>query len=876
MLHKTRRGNLHTQAPSSWQREFRERLSDAENLDFWSYALARFKAKMVVAIAHSPQSERHLVSGDSTLEQLRQTLSRTPSKGTTTFQVFTSKTSSPAQSPRSSHAQALSDVPLTLFPISAKKKRPILRHMSPMRFTRGSLGGQRAKRILQESTDNGNSSLQSFATIRAVSPNEMQISTEDENNMLGPHHALGRKEKSVYFDIVKSSPLKRSESNFDSAQAASPSAKRRSVHGSSFAPEFNLPERETLFEGNDEIPTPTAQYSPTFRGKNALRSASLATRFDTVPAIKSRPTVGNIWDIQAAKARNRLSLDFPMPDDNDDSPFALDVSTQSSKEVPSLGKLTLPPRHPLSRTMTQSSSNSDIAEDSPTHGPIRKHLGDFRRPFPEFTRSLPIGGTRPRNVSQDSDESGYATPSNYRLAKPHPAAFMSTGLISKRNRNLTTEQLDMTTNVSDMPDTPCKRPISVIALMPMPTPSVNPTKARSNRQTSHSFGTPSTPFNPQKSIKHTGFGPAIFGSDFNQGSSRRGSFADKVEDVPKSPVKSYYNRNVALFDISSTPTKQASANNPQIFMDENVTIMDSKSIMVPKIKVARVRELDDNCLSSPSPKLRFKDLDSIPFFSKRSARGRMQCPSPLSKFSVLLSSKDTKLSSTASPIVDLPKSLNPVVPPDPSSLSISGHSEKNSFVRRTSFNGSLSMNLPATPTAARDSMRKFSSHAISVTPSNNNSAPFNVDPSITSRFDKVEPLSTGEFSQVFRVFAFAKRVPLREIVSTTSKGNARANSVWVVKKSKNAYIGPRDRIRKLQEVETLKALGQADHTIRYFDHWEHHDHLYIQTEYCEEGTLHGFLMHAGQSARLDDFRIWKIMLEMSKVNFSTHRSRLCY
>jgi mitosis inhibitor protein kinase SWE1 len=50
------------------------------------------------------------------------------------------------------------------------------------------------------------------------------------------------------------------------------------------------------------------------------------------------------------------------------------------------------------------------------------------------------------------------------------------------------------------------------------------------------------------------------------------------------------------------------------------------------------------------------------------------------------------------------------------------------------------------------------------------------------------------------------------------------------------------------------------------DHWEANSHLYIQTEYCEGGNLRRFLDTVGYSSRLDDFRIWKILLELSQVS----------
>jgi mitosis inhibitor protein kinase SWE1 len=164
-------------------------------------------------------------------------------------------------------------------------------------------------------------------------------------------------------------------------------------------------------------------------------------------------------------------------------------------------------------------------------------------------------------------------------------------------------------------------------------------------------------------------------------------------------------------------------------------------------------------------------------------------------------------------------------------------------------------------------------------------APVEVDLVLTSKFDKVELIGTGEFSQVYRVTQKQElkcthsyfSLPL----SRTSPMTPLPDRVWAVKKSRNPYIGPRDRQRKLQEVTTLKALGQSDHTLQLFDSWEDKSHLYIQTEFCEEGSLDLFLDQVGRKARLDDFRIWKIMLELCLVGLRRFRSltnvtnRLC-
>lgn len=69
----------------------------------------------------------------------------------------------------------------------------------------------------------------------------------------------------------------------------------------------------------------------------------------------------------------------------------------------------------------------------------------------------------------------------------------------------------------------------------------------------------------------------------------------------------------------------------------------------------------------------------------------------------------------------------------------------------------------------------------------------------------------------------------------------------------------------MREVKILNALRGSEHIIETVDTWEMKNHLYIQTEFCENGNLKDFLTRTGYKARLDDFRIWKVLLEMSQV-----------
>ena len=176
---------------------------------------------------------------------------------------------------------------------------------------------------------------------------------------------------------------------------------------------------------------------------------------------------------------------------------------------------------------------------------------------------------------------------------------------------------------------------------------------------------------------------------------------------------------------------------------------------------------------------------------------------------------------------------------------------------------STSMPPPATPTMLRDSFSRFRGSHSSTTPMNS-LQPAEIDQSLLSRFNKVEVVGTGEFSQVYRCSEFQE---MKNYLSTplghASPKMPLPDRVWAVKKSRRAFTGVRDRQRKLQEVDALRKLSPSDHVVDFFDSWEDHGHLYIQTEFCEEGTLDLFLIQEGTKGRLDDFRIWKIISELS-------------
>ncbi|GFF49556.1 mitosis inhibitor protein kinase wee1 [Aspergillus udagawae] len=812
----------------------------------------------------------HHVDASSAIRQLRRSLSRSPSKSSN-FTILASRSHSPSKStpfissplspsrrstqnnfvlfPSTSHPS-----PFALpYPPSAKITRPVMRRArtSPR---------SPVKRALNISTDQGNAKPAQPAPIMAISPvgaentpgtPALDVQSNDNvsegaglseastcaENTPAPRPTLSRIEKrrsGTFGSFATVSPLKRSDGimNLDRASRGSPSAKRRSVHAANYTSEFSIfdnegPPSSTVEDFAAEtpavtdtpsFPSPVPPFSSPFntipKRSSSLRRSTLQQR-QTDRSLFSRPrNIGETTETaepgSPMTVRPRMSLDgnlFQSHREGLFSPRPAPVSSLFSSNGAGGAGQGRPAAHPLSRTITQSSSNSSLADDSPTHEPM--HKSERPRGVFDFSKSLPAGATRPgavRHLSREDSTSSvdsFATPENYKLVKPLPAAFMSTGLISKKNRNAEDHQNMLGFN-KNMPDTPCKRPINLFPTgqKPMPewerprlmpqadvVPSPSPSNPPSARPTSGPFAR----------------GMGIFGNSFTKPDlSRRGSFVSVDGDElaqSQSPCAQPDSQPLSEYDLPPTPTKQ--------------TFFPSRTYPPATQQIASLERLSEALGNNSSP------------LHDRFQRGSPRTPQ------------------------------DHLFPPDPSGLSISAHNDQHSL--QPDFNSS---NMPATPTGPRDSfMQSGKRPSLSLSGYH---AP-DVDPSLTSRFEHVELVGTGEFSQVYRV-AQAHEMSLSSIFSLPNGAKspgALPARVWAVKKSKQPYAGLKDRERRIREVDVLKALSNSDHVISFVDSWEDSGHLYIQTEFCEEGSLDVFLAQVGLKARLDDFRIWKILLELS-------------
>ncbi|KAI6929701.1 kinase-like protein [Hortaea werneckii] len=666
--------------------------------------------------------------------------------------------------------------------------------------------------------------------------------------------------KNEHVSPMKSSPLKRSDGvmNLEAAGFGSPRTnKRRSLHGvSSMSSDFNIFDQGldgASGESNEAQPNrtsdefvrdQTSNFSSTWpapatsspqRRPIGLRKSTMQQRLGPGRS-KLFPDAGrdSAMSPSLTRARSRISLDGSLPlrglDSN--SPFRRSIVNEPPVSfTPPVQKQqqSAPKPHPLSHALTPSSSTSSVVEDQ--HSNEHEHEQQCEmpapaaqeplRPLPGFSRSLPIGATRATENDQgtrQSSEESYATPAAFKMAKPNPSAFHSTGLISKRNRNVEMQSSNFAN--SHMPDTPSKK-AAHFQLGATPAP---PSALGKVFQPMHEFGSPSTPFNgriSKASPESFGQGVNIFGSRVGATQlTRRGSFlsvdGDDINNSPTHRLQSQPSND----DLPPTPTKSASTstNRPQ---------SKGKSNSLRSSLFGRRTSLGPDTFASPA-------VDD----------------QPLPNDNVVTTPTVQTDAENYSPHTP----QESFTPPDPSSLSISAeHRPTTSFGGRSVTNGLP----PATPTGPKDG-QSGSSFAQGVSKTSSYFAN-DVDTTLTARFGYVFTSGIGEFSQVYRV-----EKPLPGTLQGSQAHLSPGAKVWAVKKSRKPYTGHKDRQRKMREVEILRAMRGAEHIVELVDDWESKNHLYIQTEFCENGNLKDFLFNTGFKGRLDDFRIWKILVELSQ------------
>ncbi|ROT37707.1 hypothetical protein SODALDRAFT_361437 [Sodiomyces alkalinus F11] len=729
--------------------------------------------------------------------------------------------------------------------------------------------------------------------------------------------------------IPGSGALKRSDAlmDVDQPSLSSPVAKRRSLHGvsgvstianndadvtsifggSTCAPntsfeihddgnrgDYELSSTSSFIPPSEALPSPTPVPSIP-RRTGSLRKSTLQQRqhdrssWGRRSAANHLAQMGSEFSTPNVKNRPRLSLDqFCPPQLGRDSPFS-NISFPAAPVQPDERGAQQQQQqqqqqpHPLSKSLTTSSSGNNLQEeDASSKDKVPPAI--FARPVApiNFARSLPCGLGGPPVKEDDT-----VTP--FKDVKPWPGAFMSTGLVSKVNRNPEED------NKLVMPDTPCKKPNGGFATYPPP-----PGSAFKRNAGRLSFGVPSSPFSPSTSqqrgsLGNAGKGLGLFHRLGPRSSSRRSSLLsldgeDKklmfdtledapsgidADDVPPTPTKQSLTSSLSSLTETSAENESPSANRtilvplsavrPMIPRESTGKCDGSPEGIEPKgdcdgsAEAAVHSAVSSDCGPSPPPRLSLPSLAGSRsrrgFHSSSPLRARLGSTTPLNSAKKMFAKAPSR--NAASPV----ERRSPTTPqpslafPDASVLSISTSQETGS-AKSTEDQSVLAA--PVTP-SGRDSFHASGTGLM--TPVNARAR--GDDESLLHRFDRVELVGKGEFSMVYKVVKSASlRASFLSIFNgtpgRTSPGSPEPDRIYAVKKGRRPILGPKDRENKLREVRALQALTHADHVVRYVDSWEHDSYLFIQTEFCDEGSLDKFLGNVGRKGRLDDFRIWKI------------------
>lgn len=414
----------------------------------------------------------------------------------------------------------------------------------------------------------------------------------------------------------------------------------------------------------------------------------------------------------------------------------------------------------------------------------------------------------------------YHTPDHYKFVKPLQTAFMSTGLLSKRNRRKPFE--------SQMapPDTPCKKPNA-----PPMTPGPAQFGNKSLFGNTFNFSPRSLPNNFNGNGvngQRREFGRGRFSMDF-------GSFSESLFNEPSTPTK----KDTSFGDDSSTP------------------IFSTNGLNVPQ---RATKQVSNASTITPS-----HYMSNTPTSNNSSSTSINRYTStPQSSGSHWMDVSPSEQSFPRTPEISMHSNVSQLSLSTEPSFNRSGLHPMDDDNDIMEDAGSV-MGVPKTPAKgarARHEITVPSAIMSMDKPGHQNQSGAEVV--LRERFSDVQQIGSGEFSIVYAV---SEKTSVRGIEPAR----------YAVKRTKYPYGGVKSRKRRNEEVEILRELTFSrrnandeegrEYIVNLIDAWELSGHLYIVTEYCENGNLDTFLSERGNISRLDEWRVWKILVEITLVSF---------
>ncbi|KAJ1985427.1 mitosis inhibitor protein kinase swe1 [Dimargaris cristalligena] len=482
----------------------------------------------------------------------------------------------------------------------------------------------------------------------------------------------------------------------------------------------------------------------------------------------------------------------------------------------------------------------------------------FQRSPSDRRLSSPDSPLPPSSLQSEN----FFTPQPSKLVKPSASAFLSTGLLSKRNRP---KPVDVGTP-SLVPDTPCKKTPSRFAFATTATPVRNTPFAPNSRL---SFGSPLPSALPSKKHRipsleclktvkrphlgspgtpdsdysfqihspiHTSFSAGPFSTIFSPSVTKAPPPASLLDPPAPSPFDTPYTPSRTLpsshskvsgtqSPFSTTPALgQPGCRYSDASLDDAFTVYESGSNRDSWISLT----------GSPSSVSSISTLHSYSTAADDS-------PSNYSRTNewvygnhtddLTLPVKDMMQCDDSSPIT---ARKSPTLPQHPLSPNLLYLTDYPNFLTTTFFE--LTQNdphrLPLGPNRIESPMG-----TVPMPPSAEKPASSDY---VDSQFVILDNLGSGEFSDVFKVQDRA------------------TGCMYAIKKTKFPFSGRKDRLRRLDEVQIMWALGAHPHCVQLFNAWEQQGQLYLQTELMDNSSLDRFLDDYGQHEPLSEERVWYI------------------